>query len=244
MVVALARVLLVLRPFGFARSWDGVSFCDDGAGGGLSPNLQLRHPTPFLPLTLSTVLKNESACMARPLSWITVISQEGGCMLDYSFWNDPEVAAARAEVISAAVAFEAGNGEEPALERAVTLFNEVVDQVRTRLGHYKDEPDAGYKLTEDEHRMVFERRLDEIKVPPPQTEVLGAARKRLLEAARNLDKPMAKWEREFLFNTACMHYELKALQARDPVKKEGRECRGIIPMSNTNTSISISSAGS
>lgn len=163
-------------------------------------------------------------------------------MIDYSFWNDPEVVAARVEVIAAAEAFEAGNGEEPALERAVILFNEVVDQVRTRLGHYKDLPDDGYRLTEEEHRWVQERRFEEAKVPPPQTLVLVGARARLLKAMHDLDRPLGKWEREFNFNGACMRYPMAARRARSPLKKREEECRETSPKSNRNTSLSIATA--
>jgi len=127
-------------------------------------------------------------------------------MIDYSFWNDPEVSAARADVIAAAEAFEAGNGEEPTLELAIIRFNEVVEQVRTRLGYYKDLPKDGYQLTEEERRWVRERRLEEVKVAPPQTTELVKMRTQMLKAIRDLDKPLGKWEREFNFNCSCMRY--------------------------------------
>jgi hypothetical protein len=162
--------------------------------------------------------------------------------LDYSFWNDPEVAAARAEVISAAEAFEAGNVGEPALELAVILFNEVVKPVRTRLGHYKDEPDDGYRLTEEERRMVRARYMEEVKAPPPQTAAVVEARTYLLNAVRNLDKPLGKWEREFNLNCSCMRYETTGMTARREQRERERAWRGTKPkptMNMENSSLSV-----
>ncbi|MCV0371752.1 hypothetical protein [Filomicrobium sp.] len=146
-------------------------------------------------------------------------------MLDFSFWNEPEVVSARAEIIASAEAFEAGSGGETALERAVIVFNAVVEQVRTRLGHYEnDETDDG--LSDEEHRMVLGRRLEDAKVPPPQIANLVRARACLLAAVRDLDKPLGKWEREFIFNCSCGVYETAGIAARREQKERERAWRG------------------
>lgn len=163
-------------------------------------------------------------------------------MIDYSFWNDPEVTAARADVIAAAEAFEAGHGEEPALELSVIRFNEVVDQVRTRLGHYKDEPDDGHKLTAEQYQWLRERRLEEAKVPPPQTAVLVERRTQMLKAMRDLDKPLGKWEREFNFNCSCMRYEGGSMTARREQRERELAWQETKPMQTMNTEDCLLSA--
>ena len=166
-------------------------------------------------------------------------------MLDYGFWNDPEVEAARAEVIAAAEAFEAGTGDEPALERAVILFNEVVMQVRTRLGHYAHEKGDVCRLTEEQHRMVLDCRLEDAKVAPPQTAELVEVRMRLLEAVSDLDKPLANWEREFIMNTACMRYRSATRWARKPLPRKGDGgWEKSLPKSSTNTWVASRNATS
>ena len=165
-------------------------------------------------------------------------------MIDYStFWNDPEVAAARAAVIAAAEAYEAGSGGEPALERQAIQFNEAVRQARTRLGHSKDEPDDGYWLTEEERRRVRARYMEEVKAPPPQTAEVVEVRTHLLNAVRNLDKPLGKWEREFNMNCSCMRYEMKGMTARREQRERERAWRGTKPKPIMNTENSFLSAG-
>lgn len=164
-------------------------------------------------------------------------------MIDFSFWNDPEVAAARVEVIAAAEAFEAGTGGEPALERAVIVFNEVVRQVRTRLGYYKDDSDDRCRLREEDRRMVRARYMEEVKSPPPQTEALVEVRTRMLKAIRDLDKPLGKWEREFNLNLSCMRYEGAGMAARREAKERERVWQGTRPTPTMSTESSSVSAG-
>lgn len=159
--------------------------------------------------------------------------KEGKNMLDYSFWNEPEVVAARADVLAAAQAFESGHVEEPSLERAVILFNEVVVKVRTHLGYYKkDKEEDG--LTEEQYQMVLGWYLDDSNVAPPQTAVLVNARTRLLEAVGDLRKPAGKWEREFILNMCCMRYVGVARSARRDQEERERAWRKTKPTSNMN----------
>lgn len=165
-------------------------------------------------------------------------------MIDYSeFWNNPAVAAARGDVIAAAEAYAAGQGDEPALERAVLLFNDAVSAARMRLGHYQGLDDGGFTLTEEQRAMVRGRYLEEVRVAPPQTAVLVAARTCLLAAVRDLDNPLGKWEREFNFNCSCMRYAGKAMAARRAQKDREYAWRGTKPMPTTTMENSSLNAG-
>lgn len=134
--------------------------------------------------------------------------------MDYRFWNGPEVTARRAEVISAAVAYDGDDVEKPVLECAVILFNEMVTQVRQRLGHNKNQPDGRNTSSEEQRRIVRSRYMEAVSSTPPQTAFLLNVRIRLLEAVRDLEKPLGKWEREFILNASCTRYEVAAMTAR------------------------------
>lgn len=147
-------------------------------------------------------------------------------MLDYGFWSDAEISAARAGIIAAASGFEACEVGDPALERAAILFNEVVDQVRTRLGHDRAEADDEDKLNEEERTMVRARYMEEVQTPPPQTAEVIKARTKLLQAVRDLDKPLGKWERELALNVSCMRYAAACMAARRARKESERSWQG------------------
>lgn len=48
----------------------------------------------------------------------------------------------------------------------------------------------------------------------------------MLAAVRDLDKPLGKWEREFIFNCSCGVYETAGIAARREQKERERAWRG------------------